>query len=148
MLYIMHLTDIFNKQAVAHRLALAARKSIYGEAALVVDGPIPIKITVSGKDLLVTYNASRGANGKGIVLRSSYGFDVTVASGSTWIKVNASANTKTTVTLTLPSTIAAADVTRVRYAFEDKYSTFFGTGPAVFNGEGIPATPYLGTISK
>ena len=38
-------------------------------------------------------------------------------------------------------------VKALRYAWEDSPSVFTGTGPAVFNGEGLPATPSLLNIT-
>jgi hypothetical protein len=37
-------------------------------------------------------------------------------------------------------------VAYVRYAYDDMPSVFFGTGPAVFNAEGLPATPGIFSV--
>jgi hypothetical protein len=90
-----------------------------------------------------------GTDGEGIKLRGGYGFEVstteTDATGKvgTWTRVNATAATKDTVTLSgIPGQVKA-----LRYAWEDSPSIFTGTGPAVFNGEGLPATPSLLNIT-
>ena len=57
--------------------------------------------------------------------------------------VSASSATKDTVTLTGVGGAGKA----LRYAWEDSPSVFTGTGPAVFNGEGLPATPSLLNIT-
>jgi sialate O-acetylesterase len=70
---------IFNKQAVAHRLALAARALVYNESNLVYSGPRIKTITLQGGGaaaaLLVTYSGP-GVEGGGLKLRSKYGFEV------------------------------------------------------------------------
>lgn len=35
----------------------------------------------------------------------------------------------------------AKHITRLRYGYDDTPNVFYGTGPAVFNQEGLPATP-------
>ena len=61
------------------------------------------------------------------------------ADGQTWVRANATGSTANTVTVTLPSTVTG--VKSVRYGYDDMPSIFYGTGPAVYNGEGIPANP-------
>jgi hypothetical protein len=69
---------------------------------------------------------------------------VSADGGETWVRANATARaTKRVVVVSLPPSTAAADVTRVRYAHDDMPSLFFGTQPAVYNAEGLPATPAL-----
>ena len=134
---------IFNKQAVAHRLALAARQMIYKED-VVFSGPRIVSASHSGSSVVVKYDTI-GTEGEGIKLRGSYGFEVsstaTDATGKvgSWAHVSASSATKDTVTLTG----VGGAVKALRYAWEDSPSVFTGTGPAVFNGEGLPATPSL-----
>ena len=65
---------IFNKQAVAHRLALAARQMIYSEK-VVYSGPRIVSATSSGSTLTVKYDTI-GTEGEGIKLRGNYGFEV------------------------------------------------------------------------
>eukprot|EP01052_Picozoa_sp_SAG31_P025176 SAG31_NODE_2193_length_6224_cov_3.425469_4_plen_218_part_00 len=142
---------IFNKQAVAHRLALAARHIIYGED-IVFSGPRIVSATSAGGIVTVTYD-SIGTEGGGIKLRSSgstdailyYGFEVsstpTDATGKagTWTCVNVTSSTKNTVSFPFDKPIKS-----IRYAWEDSPSIFNnGTGPCVYNAEGLPATPSL-----
>jgi hypothetical protein len=86
-----------------------------------------------------------GCDGEGIKLRGGYGFEVSTTetdktgTNGTWTRVNATAATKDTVTLSgIPGQVKA-----LRYAWEDSPSIFTGTGPAVYNAEGLPATPSL-----
>ena len=66
---------IFNKQAVAHRLALAARHNVYGETSLVGSGPTVTSVAAHGTSgAVVSYG--EGTEGGGIALRSKYGFEV------------------------------------------------------------------------
>ena len=137
---------IFNKQAVAHRLAVAARQMIYGEK-IVYSGPRIVSATAAGGGTLTVKYDAIGTEGAGIKLRSTYGFEVSsTATDSTgklgsWTRVNATSATKDTVTLSGIS----GKVVALRYAWEDSPSIFAvpPTGPAVFNGEGLPATPFL-----
>jgi len=117
---------IFNKQAVAHRLAAAARSLVYGEKDVVYSGPRVESVSVAGTGsdggagaagaftLTVKYGAI-GTEGKGIVLRSAYGFEATAQvdpSGSpakgVWVRGNATAATKDTVTVVFPAALASA----------------------------------------
>lgn len=134
---------IFNKQAVAHRLALAARSLIYAEK-LVFSGPRVVSASVSAGTLTVQYGPI-GTEGTGIRLRGGYGFEVSstptdpTGKNGTWTRVNVTSATKDTVMVAgITGPVAA-----VRYGWEDSPSIFTNTGPAVFNGEGLPATPSL-----
>eukprot|EP00937_MAST-01D_sp_MAST-1D-sp2_P001120 g1120.t1 len=160
---------IFNKQAAAHRLALGARRVAYGEAGLVFSGPrvegVAVAPVARGVEeagagaavaATVTYGAV-GTEGAGIVLRGAYGFEGSADGGKTWVRGNATAATKTTVTVAFPAAAlagagagagAGAALTHVRYAFDDAPSIFTGTGPAVFNGEGLPATPGMYNVTQ
>ena len=66
---------IFNKQAVAHRLALAARSAIYNES-VVFTGPRVERVTQLNSSSLAVKYSRVGTDGQGIKLRSSYGFEV------------------------------------------------------------------------
>ena len=136
---------IFNKQAVAHRLALSARNMIYNES-LVYSGPRVIQAVVNDatNQLIVSFDVI-GTEGKGILLRGRFGFEIS-SNGKVWERLNVTSNTKTTVVLNKTGT--TTDVQFVRYAWEDGLSVFNHTGPAVFNGEGLPATPFLINVTK
>eukprot|EP00041_Stephanoeca_diplocostata_P016336 m.321347 g.321347 ORF g.321347 m.321347 type:complete len:580 (+) comp20333_c0_seq3:219-1958(+) len=151
---------VFNKQAVAHRLAVGARATVYNESGVVFSGPRLSHIAVGkGNTLVVTYDAI-GTEGGGIKLRGSYGFEVSTAPASgriptpapppppgpaaVWVHAPIVASTPTSVTLQVPANVTggAAGVRGVRYAFTP-CSVFTATGPAVFNAEGLPATPSM-----
>lgn len=110
----------------------------------VYSGPRIVSASVSGSSLTVEYGTI-GTEGLGIKLRGGYGFEVSsVATDSTgkagdWVRVNATVATKNTVTLSG----IRGPVKVIRYAWEDSPSIFTNTGPCVFNGEGLPATPSL-----
>merc|ERR1712107_256811 len=130
---------IFNKQAVAHRLAVAARHVVYGEDKLVYSGPRVTSVSLQDKEIVLTYGV--GTEGGGLKLRSKFGFEVCSTScekaGAKWTKVDVSANTARTVTLrTVSATVAV-----IRYAHVDAPSLFTGNQLAVYNAEGLPATP-------
>merc|ERR1712187_323895 len=61
---------IFNKQAVGHRLAVAARHVVYGETTLVYSGPRVTSVQAKGASVIVTYGV--GTEGGGLKLRSKY----------------------------------------------------------------------------
>ena len=138
---------IFNKQAVGHRLAVAARYHIYQES-IVYSGPRIVSAAAgAGNILLVTFD-SIGLEGKGLTLRGVSGFEVTV-DGVNWVETtNLTVESANTVVITLDGTIEAAKVLQLRYANSDIYSTFYNNEPAVFNGEGLPTAPTLISISK
>merc|ERR1711972_257088 len=61
-----------------------------------------------------------------------------------WTKVNVTMNTATTVTLQAGAATAAA----VRYAHIDSPSLFTGNQLAVYNAEGLPATPGIYNVNS
>jgi len=129
---------VFNKQAAAHRLALAARGLVYKEKVVYM-GPVVTSVNATaGPAAVITY--SEGTEGKGLLLRGSYGFEV--LAGTIWQRVPIVANTATTVTIK-----SSSEFTMVRYGYDDMPSVFYGTGPAVFNTEGIPANPGMWNIT-
>ena len=67
---------IFNKQAVAHRLAVAARNTVYGESTLVFLGPVAHSVARDASSGTLTVTYSGGTEGGGIKTRSTYGFEV------------------------------------------------------------------------
>eukprot|EP00927_Polykrikos_kofoidii_P053737 TRINITY_DN48299_c0_g1_i1.p1 TRINITY_DN48299_c0_g1~~TRINITY_DN48299_c0_g1_i1.p1 ORF type:complete len:615 (-),score=61.73 TRINITY_DN48299_c0_g1_i1:62-1786(-) len=134
---------IFNKQAVGHRLAVAARHVVYGDDRLVYSGPRVVSVARKGNSVTLTYGV--GTEGGGLEMRSKMGFELCSAhctkSDATWVGADVIANSSTTVTL-------AADpaVTTVRYGHMDEPSVFTGTQLAVYNAEGLPATPGIYNI--
>ena len=107
----------------------------------------PINVVISGSVMDVTYDKI-GTEGLGIKLRGAYGFEVNSGQGatSTWVKVNATSATHNTVSVAIPPRVVS--VSQVRYAFDDAPSVFTNNGPAVFNGEGLPGTPWLWNVTK
>ena len=94
-----------------------------------------------------------GTEGGGLKLRSTFGFEAcfgeraACADASTttqWVAATVVASTSTTVTIAAPTPAtsnAAATIAAVRYAHMDMPSAFWGTQLAVYNAEGLPATP-------
>ena len=129
---------IFNKQAVAHRLAVAARRTVYGESALVGSGPTVTGVAAHGSGAVVTYG--QGTEGGGIALRSKYGFEVCAKDCEAGFALNGAAgpfvnatitgSTKTTVTIAAPAGFEGK-VAMVRYGWDDMPSLFYGTQIAV-----------------
>ena len=74
---------IFNKQAAAHRLALAARGVVYNQTGLVFSGPRATGVAraAAGATVVVQYAASPGLEGGGLKMRGQYGFDVCYGAG-------------------------------------------------------------------
>merc|ERR1712216_277505 len=129
---------IFNKQAVSHRLASAARHVVYGEETLVYSGPRVVSVKATAASIVVTYGV--GTEGGGLALRSTFGFETCSVSctdtNATWSAAKVISNTESTISLAAPS-----GVTSLRYAHIDAPSQFTGNQLAVYNKEGLPATP-------
>eukprot|EP01052_Picozoa_sp_SAG31_P038035 SAG31_NODE_5006_length_2806_cov_2.510898_1_plen_203_part_00 len=131
---------IFNKQAVAHRLAVASLKFVYGSVRDVIGtGPIVTSVAAKGPSgALITYGD--GVDFGGLVLRSTYGFEICykdcgdgLASNSAvgpFFSANVTSSTDTTVTIEGPGH-SSGPVQMVRYGFDDMPSIFYGTQIAV-----------------
>jgi hypothetical protein len=132
---------IFNKQAVGHRLAVSTRAFVYGEQ-LVYSGPRVAGANATTDGSVVVSFGPIGLEGKGMVLRGGYGFEVRAIDGR-WRLAEIVANSSRTVTVVaINKTGLTLPITGVRYGHDDDNSAFVGTGPAVFNGEGLPSTPW------
>jgi hypothetical protein len=133
---------IFNKQAVAHRLALSALKTVYADASTTVgSGPVVTSVLAAAgapNRVVITYGG--GTEGGGLALRSKYGFEVcysdcdpSLTSSSTtgpFFAADIVADTATTVTI--ESRVASkGPIAMVRYAYDDMPSLFYGTQIAV-----------------
>eukprot|EP00931_Biecheleriopsis_adriatica_P076998 TRINITY_DN50643_c0_g1_i1.p1 TRINITY_DN50643_c0_g1~~TRINITY_DN50643_c0_g1_i1.p1 ORF type:complete len:586 (-),score=57.75 TRINITY_DN50643_c0_g1_i1:94-1851(-) len=138
---------IFNKQAVGHRLAVAARKVVYNESRLVYSGPRVRSVTAAAGSNAAHLMYGVGTEGRGLVLRSGHGFEVCCGSLTDchWFQANITASTSTTIDIVGPPTCAG--ISLVRYAYEDMHSIFYNSGPAVFNSEGLPATPGIYNVT-
>eukprot|EP00729_Bicosta_minor_P015682 gene15682-5272_t len=175
---------IFNKQAAAHRLALGARATVYGEKNLVFSGPRVSAVKTAGTNAITVTYSGIGMEGGGLKLRGQYGFDVcygkcdnvtssidpldaanagapqTLSSpegmkprissnvgGFGWYQANLTAVSGSTVTVNGPASMAGQTITKVRYGHDDMPTVFLNTGPAIFNAEGLPATPGIYVVS-
>ena len=140
---------------------MAARKVVYGEA-VVFSGPRVASVTLAisagagagdsaaGAVVKVAY-AAVGTEGVGIVLRSRLGFEATAAPDpagvdhGVWVAGNVTGSSADSVTVAFAG---LAQVAQVRYAYADGPSVFTGTGPAVYNAAGLPATPGLYNVTS
>jgi len=171
---------IFNKQAVAHRLAVSARNTVYGEKKLVFSGPRVSAVKAAGANAVTVEYGGVGMEGGGLKMRGQYGFDVCYAKcdnvtssnivyvgppslehpggmpaamsskaprGFGWYQANVTAVAGNVLTVSGPATNPGGPITKVRYGHDDMPSVFYGTGPAVFNAEGLPATPGMYVVA-
>ena len=60
---------IFNKQAVGHRLAVAARNTVYGETSLVFSGPRVSVVKAAGANAVTVAYGGIGMEGGGLKMR-------------------------------------------------------------------------------
>ena len=119
-----------DKKTVGERLALAARKLVYGEQDLVASGPLWRSVTRNGDTLAVAFDSA----GSGLVARGAEpsGFAVAGPDGAyRWAKARIDGNR---VLLTSPG-ISAPEF--VRYAWADNPDT-----ANLYNAEGLPAVPF------
>lgn len=118
-----------NKQEVGHRLALWALGTVYGKAVPATSGPLPAGHLVQGKEVVVRFTHQNG----GLVAKGGtlQGF-VIAGTDRQWKPAQARIEGDTVV---VSSPEVAAPVA-VRYAWEN-----FPTC-TLFNGAGLPATPF------
>jgi len=67
--------------------------------------------------------------------------------GFGWYQANLTAVSGSTVTVNGPASMAGQTITKVRYGHDDMPTVFLNTGPAIFNAEGLPATPGIYVVS-
>jgi hypothetical protein len=132
---------IFNKQAVAHRLALSALKTVYADTSTTVgSGPVVASVVAAAgttNRVMISYGA--GTEGGGLALRSKYGFEVCYSncdpgliSNTTGPFFAADIVSHTSTTITIESSVASkGPIAMVRYAYDDMPSLFYGTQIAV-----------------
>lgn len=120
-----------NKQEVGRRLALLARKNIYGEPDLVAEGPVYQSHEVRDGKIIIRFNAHDEA---GLTVHGDRltGFAI-AGSDKKWVWADAVLNPDGTVSVSsgkVPAPVA------VRYGFE--------TNPPInlYNQSGLPATPF------
>ena len=116
------------KRAVGERLAMQAARLAYGDTSGVAESPTPIGFTASGDTFTIRFDGTGG----GLVSRGDLaGFEIADTAG-TWHPATARVEGDEVV-------VRAADVPKpagVRYAWQ-------GFPPvALFNKEGLPATPF------
>lgn len=135
---------------------------MYGETSLQFSGPRIAGATcnrtsASGTALVQISFAPIGVEGRGVVLRSGYGFQICSAAVDggcwsdanvykEWHSVNITHSDPTSVTFSAPNITLPSDLA-LRYGFDDMPSQFFGTQPAIYNAGGLPTTPWNGTVS-
>lgn len=118
-----------SKQPVGERLALQARKRVYGDAAVVADGPLAREFRRDGKRGVVAFD---GVGGGLVAAKDGLkGFEVLGADGA-WHAAEARIEKSSVVveSRTVP------EPTGVRYA----WAGF--TDVTLFNAEGLPAAPF------
>lgn len=117
------------KRAVGERLALQARKIVYGDTKVVADGPIPSTFRRDGAAFVVSFDGIGG----GLVARGELkGFEVSDAEGD-WYAAEAVIRGETL----LVQAVEVREPTGVRYAWLGYPDV------SLFNREGLPATPFL-----
>jgi sialate O-acetylesterase len=119
-----------NKREVGRRLAIAARRLVYGER-ITSSGPVASSVTRRGQNIVVQFRNVTGT----LSLRSSTssGFELcgTTQSSCRWAEARVDR-----ASVVLASRDNKAEPTRVRYAW--------GESPvyAVFDDSGLPAGPF------
>lgn len=154
-----------NKQATGHRLAAAARNQVYNDLFVTWTGPRVSEVfTRAFGDIITVVYSGPGVDwpSQGIRLRSTYGFEVCAESCSVraaggniynpvtkmgWAPAHVQLHLLSTVRVEYNRSLFDAQVTQLRYGYDDMPNVFYDTGPAVFNHEGLPATPGVYNIT-
>jgi sialate O-acetylesterase len=118
-----------DKLDVGHRLALAARATVYGEA-VEYSGPLVRQVTREDHSLRVWFDHAVGLHSKGGPASS---FEIAGADGK-FVAAEARIDGQTIVV----SSAAVASPLRVRYGWANSPTC------NLFNGEGLPASPFQG----
>ncbi|MBC7889644.1 MAG: 9-O-acetylesterase [Ferruginibacter sp.] len=123
-----------NKQDVGKRLALQARKIVYGEKDLLASGPVFKKAVYHNNNCTISFTNE----GSGLSIKDSSGEvkEFTVATGGSqqFVKAKAVISGKNTISISSPD---GKPITAVRYAW--------ASNPAdvnLINKEGLPAYPF------
>ena len=126
-------TDIHpaNKQELGRRLARAARHVVYGEVALAPSGPVAVRASRSGKDIVVEFKDVQGRLGA-LGARDVSGFALCGASAGTCQFVPGTAD-GSRVKITAPD---GTSFTRVRYGWADSPIC------TLYDATGLPAGPF------
>ena len=122
-----------NKQEVGRRLALLARKNLYGEPALVASGPTYRSLEIRGSNVVIQFDP----HDEGGLVTKDGGSAVTgfalAGADQKWVWATAALDAPGAVTVSAPAVPAPV---AVRYGFEDN--------PPInlYNRSGLPATPF------
>ncbi|MES2003325.1 MAG: sialate O-acetylesterase [Bacteroidota bacterium] len=120
-----------NKKDVGERLALAARKLVYGESNLVASGPLYQSATVEGNKIRILFNNT----GSGLITKDGEPLAYFAVAGAdkkfVWAKAVIENNT------VLAWSDEITQPLYVRYAWADNPD-----GANLYNKEGLPASPF------
>jgi hypothetical protein len=118
-----------NKQEVGRRLAMWARAEVYHEKRVASSGPLPAKHKISGDEIIVTFkHTDGGLMAKGGLLK---GFAIAGADQK-WVRATAMIDGNKVIV----SNPKVKEPVAVRYAWADNPEF------SLFNGAGLPATPF------
>lgn len=120
-----------NKEIVGHRLALLARKNLYGEKSLVASGPLFQSLKTDGNKITLSFtNTGTGLAAKGNSELKQ--FSIAGADGKfVWARAIIKGNTVVVWSDEITNPVT------VRYAWADNPE-----GANLYNKEGLPASPF------
>lgn len=120
-----------NKKDVGYRLALLARKNVYGEKSLVASGPVYQSMKVNGNKVVLSFNNT----GSGLVAKNSNALKQFSIAGPdkkfVWAKAIIKGNNVIVWSDEINNPVT------VRYAWADNPE-----GANLYNKEGLPASPF------
>ncbi|MFG0258956.1 MAG: sialate O-acetylesterase [Phycisphaerales bacterium JB041] len=117
-----------NKQDVGRRLALWARVRTYGETGLEYSGPLFRDVVSSGSQIIVRFDHAAGLNARGGALK---GFEI-AGEDKVWRAAGATIEGDTVIL----SAYGISKPVAARYGWDDDDE------PNLFNGAGLPASPF------
>ena len=117
-----------NKQDVGHRLALWARAKTYGETGIEYSGPLYRDVVASGSQIIVRFDHAAGLNSRGGALK---GFEI-AGEDKVWRAAGATIEGDSVIL----SAYGIAKPVAARYGWDDDDE------PNLFNGAGLPASPF------
>lgn len=120
-----------NKKDVGHRLALLARKNVYGEKSLVASGPVYQSMKVNGNKVVLSFNNT----GSGLVEKNSNELKQFSIAGPDKKFVWANAVIRGNTVIVWSDEIN--NPVTVRYGWADNPE-----GANLYNREGLPASPF------
>lgn len=119
------------KKEVGDRLAIAARRLVYGETALVASGPLYKSSTIDGSKIIVSFNEV----GKGLIANDGEALSEFAIAGDDKVFVWANASIKGNQVVVWNDEVANPKY--VRYAWSDNPDN-----PNLYNKDGLPASPF------